>query len=121
MPKTLSPKEVIESPGKGPCAVRTVLAWTVNGPLKRFEKDKYRVSFIRFDSKLSEQFQNFCNMEFNDSTYLGRTEMSKEDTHALGVIEDSVNLKEGHYEIALHWKKSPQSPRPLAKHRLNLL
>ena len=111
---------MIESLGKGPCAVRTVLGWTVNGPLKRFENDKHRVSFIRFDSNLSEQFQNFCNMEFNDFTYLGRTEMSKEDTRPLGVIKDSVNLKKGHYEIALPWKKSPPSPRPLAEHRFNL-
>ena len=63
-------------------------------------------------------------MEFNDSAYLGRTEMSKEDSRALSLIEDSVNLKEGHYEIALPWKKSPPTlpyNRPLAEHRLNLL
>ena len=50
-------------------AVRTVLGWTVSGPLERFEKDKHRANFIRSDSNLSEQYQNFCDMEFNDSTY----------------------------------------------------
>ena len=63
-------------------------------------------------------------MEFNDSTYPARTEMSKEDSRALGLIEDWVIPKEGHYEIALPWKKSPPTlpyNRPLAEHRLNLL
>ena len=55
VPKALEPKEVIECPGKGPYAIRTVLGWTVNGPLERFEKDKHRVNFIRSDSNLSEQ------------------------------------------------------------------
>ncbi len=63
-------------------------------------------------------------MEFNDSIYHGRAEMSKEDSRALSFIEDSTQLKEGHYEIALSGKESPPVlpyNRPLAEYRLNLL
>ena len=124
VPRALEPKEVIECSGKGPYAIRTVLGWTVNGPLGRRGKDKRSVNFIRSDNDLNEQFQKFCDMEFNDSTYHGRAEMSKEDSRALGLIEDSTQLKGGHYEIALPWKESPPSlpyNRPLAEHRLDLL
>ncbi len=124
IPAALEPKEVIERHGKGPYAIRTVLGWTVNGPLGRSRAEPHNVNFIRADTNLSKQFQKFCDMEFNDSTYHGRAEMSKEDFRALSLIEDSARLNDGHYEIALPWKESPPSlpyNRPLAEHRLNLL
>lgn len=34
VPKALEPWEVIKSEGDGPYAVKMVLAWSVNGPLK---------------------------------------------------------------------------------------
>lgn len=34
VPKALEPLEVINSVNNGPCVVRTVLGWTVNGPLR---------------------------------------------------------------------------------------
>ena len=50
--------------------------------------------------------------------------MSKEDLHAMSIMEQSVKLKEEHYEIALLWRNIPPNlsdKRPLAEHRLNLL
>jgi hypothetical protein len=47
-----------------------------------------------------------------------------EDSRALGMMEGSVQLKDGHYEIALPWRNFPPcllNNRPLAEHRLNLL
>ena len=63
-------------------------------------------------------------MEFNDSVYECRLEMSAEDSRALGMMEGSVRLKDGHYEIALPWKNFPPNLPSncfLAEHRLNLL
>ena len=50
--------------------------------------------------------------------------MSVEESRALGKMEGSVQLKDGHYEIALPWRNFPpclSNNRPLAEHRLNLL
>lgn len=35
VPKILEPWKVINSKGNGPYAVKTILGWTVNGPLER--------------------------------------------------------------------------------------
>lgn len=35
MPRALEPLEVIWSVGNGPFAIKTVLGWTVNGPLSQ--------------------------------------------------------------------------------------
>ncbi|XP_028413652.1 uncharacterized protein LOC114536505 [Dendronephthya gigantea] len=124
VPKALEPKEVRESSGKGPYAVRTVFGWTINGPLGRNKTARRRANFIRSDHDLNEQFQTFCNMEFNDSVYDTKLEMSVEDSRALGMMEGSVQLKDEHYEVALPWKNFPPrlpNNRPLAEHRLNLL
>ena len=63
-------------------------------------------------------------MEFNDSVYILKLEMSVDDSRALGMMEGSVQLKNGHYEVGLPWKNFPPSlpnNRSLAEHRLNLL
>ena len=50
--------------------------------------------------------------------------LSKEDLHAISIMEQSVKLKGGHYGIALPWRNAPPNlpnNRPLAEHRLKLL
>ena len=50
--------------------------------------------------------------------------MSQEDKKALSVFEESVRLKDSHYEVEIPWKNySPCLPnnRPVAEHRLKLL
>ena len=72
-PEVLQPKEVRESCHNGPYATRTIFGWVVNGPLGRVQGSNfYTANFIRADTELSEQFQSYCNMEFNDSVYGGK-------------------------------------------------
>ena len=50
--------------------------------------------------------------------------MSQEDKKALSVFEESVHLKNGHYEVEIPWKNYPPclpNNRPVAEHRLKLL
>ena len=97
--------------------------WTINGPLGRKGNSPRTVNFIKGDNELNEQFERFCNVEFSDLVYDNQPGLSKEDLRAVSIMEDSVNLKEGHYEIALPWKNSPpclSNNRPLAEHRLKL-
>ncbi len=50
--------------------------------------------------------------------------MSQNDQRALKIMEDTVKLTNGHYEMALPWKNYPpclQNNKSLAQHRLNLL
>jgi len=50
--------------------------------------------------------------------------MSQEDKRALTILEESAELRNGHYEIALPWKVFPPdlpSIKIVADHRLGLL
>ena len=124
MPKALEPKDVRESQDGGPYAARTLFGWAINGPLGR-KGDVARASnFIRTETKLDHLFKQFCNMEFNDSLLDTEKAMSPEDNRALDTMKSTAVLKEGHYEIAMPWRRFPPclpNNRALAEHLLNLL
>ena len=124
VPKALESKEVRESQNGGPYAAKTLLGWAINGPLGRNGSAKRTSNFIRADTALDQQFQRFCNTEFNDSLLDNERAMSLEDKRALNIMESTAILKEGHYEIAMPWRYSPlclPNNRILAVHRLELL
>ena len=124
IPQALEPWEVRRGQKGEPYATKTALGWVVNGPLGRKGITSRTANFISADIELKEQFERYCNMEFNDSHYNEKAEMSQEDRRALTTMSETVELKDGHYEMALPWKhKPPNLPnnRPLAEHRLKLL
>ena len=66
-PEILEPKEIRASRNGGPYASRTILGWVVNGPLGRASScETQTANFIKADLELTEQFHNFCNVDFND-------------------------------------------------------
>ena len=106
-PKALEPIEVRRSIEGGPYAVRTALGWTINGPLGRKNELCRTTNWIHTRADLDFQFERFCEMEFNDSKSSVKKAMSQEDRRALKMMEDSVKLRDSHYEIALPWKVFP--------------
>ena len=63
-------------------------------------------------------------MEFNELNKINNPCLSQEDKLALDVMNDTSELKNGRYEIALPWKKSsPDMPnnKSIAERRLHLL
>ena len=124
-PEILEPREVIPSQCGGPYATRPIFGWVANGPLGRSTRtNAYTTNFIKTDLQLNEQFKNYCNMGFKDSAYGEATLMSTNDKRALEILSDSIELKDGHYQIALPWKNDPpllENNRSVAQHRLKLL
>ena len=106
-PQVLQPKEFRESKDGGPFATRTIFRWVLNGPLGRKESKAPTANFLDTRAKLSKQFEDFCNLEFNDSSYEPQACMSQNDRKALHIMEGSAKLSNGHCEIALHWKNDP--------------
>ena len=124
-PSLLEPLEVRRSQDGGPYAVRTMLGWVINGPLGHAESTHtHKANLIRSDVALDEQFREFCSQEFSDSLVSTAKQISQEDRKALQIMEESAQLKGGHYEIALPMRPSYKSlpdNRSLIEHRLQLL
>ncbi|XP_028408799.1 uncharacterized protein LOC114531374 [Dendronephthya gigantea] len=115
VPKALQPKEVVESNSDGPYAIRTVWGWTVNGPLGRSDHHSATANCIQSEvqnNELENIFRQYCNREFNDVD--DDVAMSCHDRRALSIMEETVRLKDSHYEIALPWK-SPRLSSPKNK------
>ncbi|XP_024116907.1 uncharacterized protein LOC112138581, partial [Oryzias melastigma] len=107
VPKALEPLQVIQSEHDGPFAIRTMLGWTINGPLERNsgntmdhqqpELSVNRVSVVQMDELWEKQFQiDFpeCNMDEQPG-------LSQEDKKFMERVSDSANLIKGHYQISL--------------------
>ena len=56
---------------------------------------------IQSFADLSTQFEKFCKVELNDSQFTVDKTLSQEDKRALHMMEQSVRLCDGHYEVAL--------------------
>jgi len=124
-PEILEPKQVIPSQNGGPYATRTTLGWVVNGPLgKVTNTNTCTANLIKADLRLNEQFQTYCDMEFNDLAYSEARSMSANDKRAMELMKNSINLENGHYQLALPWKNDPpclENNRPVVDHHLKLL
>ena len=125
IPVILKPKQVIPSQNGGPYATRTTLGWVVNGPLgKVTNTNTHTANLTKANLQLNEQFQSYCNMEFNDSAYSEARSMSANDKHAMELMRDSISLENGHYQLALPWKNDPpclENNRSVVDHYLKLL
>ena len=124
VPRALEPREIKSGNYGEPYATRTDLGWVVNGPLRKCGNSRRTANLISTDVKLSKQFEKYCNMEFNDSYYDTKVTMSQEDKKALQKMKSSIQLKGGHYEIALPWREGcPALPdnRSMVENRLQHL
>ncbi|KAL7831402.1 hypothetical protein SRHO_G00309050 [Serrasalmus rhombeus] len=108
--KALEPQEVIRSVKDGPYAVRTVLGWTVNGPLREsirsWSEHGYpqiqmnRISVTRLEELWMQQFK----YDFPENALGEQREMSKEDQLFMDRVTTSTKLVNGHYFIGLPLK-----------------
>lgn len=89
-----------------PYAIRTPLGWTVMGPLGTAEcDDNVSVNFLRRDDELlHQQVERMFTAEFNDPAVDANATMSLNDKKALLLMESTVKLVDGHYQLGLPWK-----------------
>ncbi|KAJ8377835.1 hypothetical protein AAFF_G00251540 [Aldrovandia affinis] len=107
VPKAMEPLQVVSSVDDGPYAVRTILGWTVNGPLrggsnimetnKRTEVTANRISV----AKLEELWQLQFKQDFPDAGQNEDIEMSKDDHQFMNMVSQSSKLMDGQYSVCL--------------------
>lgn len=129
-PKAIEPWEVINCEGEGPYAVRTVLGWSINGPLKNSGECSdvlvNRTSVLSCSQKdnLEQQLKFSFNMDFSERAVDDEPEYSVEDKLFLKKVSDSAKLKDNHYEIGLPFKHDTvemPNNRKMAEQRVFLL
>ena len=108
-PRLLEPWEVVNSSGNGPYAVRTVLGWSVNGPLNgnsgTMEAELPSIMANRIGvHKLEEMLTAQYNYDFNDRK-MEDEQMSREDVRFMDIVENSVELVDGHYSLRMPFRK----------------
>jgi len=114
-----------------PYAIRSPLGWTLIGPMEKTEckKSHFHVNFTRIvnvkpDDVLMQQVERFWRTDNAGVIPDGKISMSVEDKRALAVMESTVKLVDGHYQLALPWREpAPKLPnnRIMAERRLELL
>lgn len=110
VPKAMEPLQVIHSVDNGPYAIRTMLGWTVNGPLKGDrdvmngelpELSVNRVSVVNLDDLWQQQF----NTDFPECSMDEQPSMSRGDQRFMELVTNSVKQVDGHFQINLPLRK----------------
>lgn len=97
--------QVVNSVDNGPYAVRTILGWTVNGPLRggndTVEADTLTgITANRISvAKLEELWQLQFKQDFPDAGQDQDIKMSKEDHQFISMVSQSAVLKDGYYNV----------------------
>ena len=114
-----------------PYAIRTPLGWTLMGPVGRIDcRERHlNVNFVRLVESarkdcLMQQVERFWAIENYGLAGDSNVCMSVEDKKALAIMERSVKLDQGHYQVALPWRQYPPFlpyNRPMAERRLQVL
>ena len=99
------------------------VGWAVNRPLVPYPHYSRTSSFfVKANTELHRMVQDFYNRDFSESIADNHTELSQEERLFIESVKKSVELKNGHYEIALPFKdvQRPNNPnnRVQAERRL---
>jgi len=124
VPAALMPMEVRTGAPGSPCAVKTLLGWTLNGPLgSSRERQKASVNFVHADTCLEQQVRQFWELE-GGHLVSDEKAMSVNDEKVIECWNESMKLTDGLYEMAIPFKdRSVSLPnnRSVAERRLGLL
>ena len=105
-----------------PVAVRTILGWTVTGPMNVWkQKREFTSNFIKLS--LEENLNRMWQTDFNDVPSTKQA-MSIEDQRALKMMNGSTRKRGNHYEVGLPWRCDPprlENNRQMAMTRLHSL
>ncbi|KAL2086463.1 hypothetical protein ACEWY4_017522 [Coilia grayii] len=123
-PNLVEPWEVINSQNGGPYAVKTLLGWVVNGPLRCAAGSEESVTVNRISvASLEKMLISQYNQDFYEVASEEKTEMSIEDKMFLEIANEAV-LENGHYSLRLPFRKSNvlmPNNRQIAEQRLHSL
>lgn len=89
-----------------PYAVRSILGWSIIGPTGKLDLAANANANVNFQQTLSseEQIERLWKTDFPECGADIATGMSQEDRQALSMMDDSLQLDDGHYKLGLPWR-----------------
>ena len=121
-PHLLAPLEVRHGRQGEPYAVRSVLGWTISGPLSDGTPPQVTSHFVQ--GTLEAQVERFWKLDLGDMALCDSPSLSVNDKRALKIWDDSVKIVDGHYQLAIPFRADdPNLPdnKALAVKRLTQL
>nr|XP_039272241.1 uncharacterized protein LOC120346540 [Styela clava] len=127
VPKVFWPMDERRGKHNEPSAKKSILGWSLVGPALSYERNSdVHIHCVQVQEKdlLSQQIKCLWESDFKDASLSPIPSMSKEDKYALQLMEDSVEIVDGHYQLPLPWKPGcPDLPdnRSVAMKRLKYI
>jgi hypothetical protein len=110
----ITPLEIRPPHGLGePYAERCTLGWVIRGPSGRRPSFSAKANFISTemgDESLQRNLDRLWEMDFAELKNPDGPCPSREDERATAVMKSSVRSVNGHYQVALPWKKDSLLP-----------
>jgi hypothetical protein len=100
VPKALEPLKVIQAQGHGPFACKTQLGWEVHG-LTANTSNRVSAHRIKLEEDIHQQLVNLYNQDFTERLVEDTPQRSRDDQRFINIVEKSIQLKDGHYEMSL--------------------
>ena len=108
-----------------PLAIKSCLGWSILGGSSNVQSHSQgQVNLISSEDSSLNQLEEFWKIESYGTTRPETKTLSVEDRSALKLIDSSISLLDGHYQMGLLWRDdNPVLPhnRPLAEARLQYL
>ena len=88
------------------------IGWAVNGPLGCRHHGSQPLSFVaKVDHQFQQMIENFYNCDFTGPIVDGKKGMSQDECRFMQIAEQTVELRNGHYQISSPFKDR-QAPVP---------
>ena len=121
-PELFCVREVRKGMRGQPIAINTPLGWSLLGPSLSLSKTKNcHVNFVKADSSLQRDINCLWESDFGCGTSILDVPSSKEDRIMFDLLQNSVSMIDGHYQLPLPWRPNtlpPGDSLPIAKQRL---
>ena len=124
VPDALVPIDVRKGDKGAPYATRTLLGWSLNGPLGMESNHKAVVNYVQAETRLEHQVENFWKVEASELQGETKSGFSVNDERAVSIWNETICHDKGHYEMGIPFKQQPPSlpnNKSVAEHRLELL
>ena len=120
-PELFCVREVRKGMRGQPIAINTPLGWSLLGPSLSLSKTKNcHVNFVKADSSLQRDINCLWESDFGCGTSILDVPSSKEDRIMFDLLQNSVSMIDGHYQLPLPWRPNtlpPGDSLPIAKQR----